>query len=327
MITTLESAAIANHVYAPQNGFLGNHPEQYFVQKGKCSTVHDGWYVVSDLDTSVQPSDAFYCKLYLKQKEKIITDAVVGIRGTVAKDINNIWEDLYGWFSDVMGNGLHDHPPANYLKAKQYVQDAQTYLEQYFPEAKNNLILTGHSLGGAVASLVTLNDFALPSITFNAPNCGHMPGISFANASLIQNVNARFDFVSKIGLSVGKIKLIDVPQMADDACALLHALDVALHQNNIFSFPEINSDSFLSKTESFLEKAKTFIATHAVIEKTQDFQQHLATYENAESQTFWEHFSGIGNIFLKDKAYVATYADIIEAQHSMDHMFEVISKN
>ena len=78
--------------------------------------------------------------------------------------------------------------------------------KKYFSDAQNNLILTGHSLGGAIACLVALMDFPIPSTIFNAPGCGHMPGI--------HNVDARYDVISKIGLVLGSVQLLEVPQDA-----------------------------------------------------------------------------------------------------------------
>ena len=127
MIKVIECALISRDIYGQPfiiNAFTNNSliPKNY-----------SGFARMLDVDPYMHPARPFYCQLYLKFKNGLATDAVIAIRCTLLKSLDNKWEDFYTWYSDVIGEGKSDHPPSYLGKAMHYVSRVKTYLHHHFP--------------------------------------------------------------------------------------------------------------------------------------------------------------------------------------------------
>jgi hypothetical protein len=100
----------------------------------------------------------FYAELYLHRKTK---EVVMSIRGTDFDEKD--WSDLNSDIQIALG------------KVPSQLQHAKKAYDQFIQRAKKefrsnfNLYLTGHSLGGGLASLLSAKNAGLPTVTFNAP--------------------------------------------------------------------------------------------------------------------------------------------------------------
>ena len=116
---------------------------------------------------------------------------IVAYRGTES------WEDIKADLNIGVGN-----VPDQFVPAMELFEKAQQV------KSLSKIIVTGHSLGGGLAQLVSANKVAL-GVTFNAPGMAAMSkklaskGYSFHSANVL-NVVLKYDPVSSFGKLVGK---------------------------------------------------------------------------------------------------------------------------
>lgn len=159
----------------------------------------------------------FYAELYSNSKRK---EVVMAIRGTDFEDKD--WSDF---ISDLqIGLG----------KAPTQINHAEKAYSQFTTKAKQefkydyNLYLTGHSLGGGLASLLSAKKAGLPTVTFNAPGMqrsyigshlinivGHI-NLRYVDTSQMLHMRATGDPVSRAaGKHMGKIEDVYVDHWGD----------------------------------------------------------------------------------------------------------------
>lgn len=104
------------------------------------------------------------------------------------------------------------------LPEKQYDHALSLYqfaLNKYVKPNDFDMSLTGHSLGGALTSLVSATT-GVPGVAFNAPGVKEivtsLPKAGDPDACDVLNLNAAHDPVSAVGEQIGKIVNIDVDQ-------------------------------------------------------------------------------------------------------------------
>lgn len=150
----------------------------------------------------------FYAELYANTKCK---EVVMAIRGTDGgtKD----WSDIISNIQIGIGQ-----TPAQ-------LKDAEAAYKQFLVATKLhvgekvNLYLTGHSLGGGLASLLSAKQAGLPTVTFNAPGMqrsyvgGHLINmiglinLRSVDTSQMIHIRATGDAVSKVaGKHMGKVQ-------------------------------------------------------------------------------------------------------------------------
>ena len=78
---------------------------------------------------------------------------------------------------------------------------AQSYLRQTSPQP---VYLTGHSLGGALAKVLSLNT-GIPCVVFNSPFMGTLRGVVPMSSEAITSINARLDPLSLATRTVGNL--------------------------------------------------------------------------------------------------------------------------
>ncbi len=90
---------------------------------------------------------------------------------------------------------------------------AMDFLENYVsPYVRYGLVITGHSLGAALAQLIpVMAGYPQVVCAFNSPGIGHLPGIDLSVAGYIHNINSHYGFINKIGKVIGRIDSVGVP--------------------------------------------------------------------------------------------------------------------
>lgn len=147
-----------------------------------------------DTDNDVQYTFAHKKAIYNGEEKEITFVILRGVTG-------DSWEKITELGSDSM---------VNHYAFKKNSKKLQKELKQYLADTgieNSAVVLTGHSVGGAVANLaardLTINDFdgvdknAIYAYTFGAPNCTRDENTDFDN---IYNITFTDDFVSEFPL-------------------------------------------------------------------------------------------------------------------------------
>ncbi len=175
MTTLLDLARISAHIYYSDPG----HPDAIKAKQGA------NFKRLADAAV-MEHHSGFQGAIYECGDEWI-----VAYRGTES------WEDVKADINIGLGN-----VPDQFVPAMQLFEQAQQV------KGLSKIIVTGHSLGGGLAQLVSANKVAL-GVTFNPPGMAGMAkklagkGYSFHSANVL-NVVLRWDPVSEVGTLVGK---------------------------------------------------------------------------------------------------------------------------
>lgn len=169
-----------------------------------------GW---SRVDRRENKQSGFFAALYEKKQSTKGSDGIrriISFRGTQLTDIHDLATDI-GIIRRKTGHQFFDA-----LRAFSSFRGAR---------GKDHVRLTGHSLGGALAKLVTTNT-RVGCCVFNSPGlCGmsHLgPYRPNERDDLIVNINSRFDLVSRgSGQRLGRVYTIEphVPSLGTDIAA------------------------------------------------------------------------------------------------------------
>lgn len=165
----------------------------------------------------VPSGKGFYAEIYANTSKK---EAVLSIRGT---DFDS------GDKSDLLSDAqlATGNTPSQYKRAREAYELAKTEAQKAYGY-NHALYLTGHSLGGGLASLVSAYKGGLPTVTFNAPGMkrayigGHFIKIighinfSYVNTSKMLHIRATGDVVSRgTGDHMGKVEDVYVDNWGD----------------------------------------------------------------------------------------------------------------
>jgi len=161
----------------------------------------------------------FYAEYYYNAKKR---DVVLAIRGT---DIGGKKPDISDINSDLQIS--LGHMPSQMAGAQQAYQLIKRLAHDEFRN-NYNFYLTGHSLGGGLATLLSAKHGGKPTVTFNAPSVLR----SFIGSQIypiigsyklskmdmrhILHIRAVGDMVSLLtGFNIGRIESIHVPQLGN----------------------------------------------------------------------------------------------------------------
>lgn len=175
MTTLLDLARISAHIYHSDPG----HPDAVKAKQGA------GFKRLADAAV-MEHSSGFQGAIY-----EVGDEWIVAYRGTES------WEDVKADLNIGVGN-----VPDQFAPAMRLFEKAQQV------KSLSKIIVTGHSLGGGLAQLVSANKVAL-GVTFNPPGMAGMSkqlagkGFSFHSANVL-NVVLKWDPVSDFGTLVGK---------------------------------------------------------------------------------------------------------------------------
>ena len=296
----------------------------------------NGWYIVTDVSPKTKPSNPFFAALYIKFHKGVARETVVAIRGT--HNFDNIMVDINSWISDVLGDdGRGDVIPSYLHQATRFFVDSLKYLKKYFPQAQRP-VLTGHSLGGALAKLIVLkNGYGFPVVAFNAPGVGHMPGVSTNNLALIKNINAKNGLINKVGLTLdmqhNNIFWVDISEEGERAHKMIAQFDANEYQRGQLteSFADQSKDAPIPiafKVPTLLtEKAiASFEKTDAILSANKAIK-HDYKFKQAQKKCLSDIAEGF--VALEACRFTVTVkqdAHIILAQHSIDNMIRALQK-
>ena len=116
--------------------------------------------------------------------------------------------------------------PQQFLDARNYYD---TVIAKYDPA---NVSVTGHSLGGAMASFVTASeDVATTATAFNAPGIAKvLVGGNYPNVANVTNYNAFFDFASNLTANqIGVVYTVGRSRYAEESPAAAPRIILHLH--------------------------------------------------------------------------------------------------
>ena len=274
MPTIIDLALLANHSYAPNKPLPFRAINTSSGASSLLSSYNsydslNGWYI---FDRACRYPGTFswfdgtkYSMTYIRFSYGVAKEAVFAIPGS-HKPFDFI-EDFVGWNSDASAKKSDDRLPGVYSQITRDFNHAYTQIKQHFPSAL--IYLTGHSLGGALSHLLVCRaGFSFPSIGFNPPGVGHIPGVDLKQSHHLVTFNSRYGFVNKIGMQLGRTVLIDVPNEEQQAIALQNSLNKKLQQ-------------------ALLAQAKA--------DKAQDAVDRLRSYIQAEGEAS-ERMSSAGSV-------------------------------
>lgn len=166
--TDLESWIANYEEYSTMSALAGNC---YLSPKNSCP---DGWQKVEEkslrkiIDDMNDNNCGYHCDFYINEEGKYVLafagtddklDSLNWIPGAISKSSGTDSDELLTEIMEKIMNGQTGQT----LKA---LETAKNIMEKLGPDAKDKLVLVGHSLGGRLASEAAI-EYGLPAFTFN----------------------------------------------------------------------------------------------------------------------------------------------------------------
>jgi pimeloyl-ACP methyl ester carboxylesterase len=323
MLRIIDYARMSADVYGTHKYYGTNYNQRHQVRSD-----FTGIAKVLDVDPRMHTDNNFFAQLYIKFCNGKAKAAVVAIRGTVLGRIDNDVEDFVSWWSDVLANGGADRLPGYLTLAIRFYYKAKSYVRRYFPHIIS-VAVTGHSLGGAIAQLVTLTGRPAKAVAFNSPGCGNMPGINPNYSGFVYSVNAKYGFINKIGITVAPhLFLVDVPQDAAQAKAILQQVDKRAYRASEIDFKA----GGLADVAGVYERLEALLSTEGIALQLSDaqavFEQDVHQQRhNTDLAWSWQVRTTLAlNVdYENSKALLNTYDEVIMAQHSISNMIDALT--
>ncbi len=317
MIHIIDYAHLSLHVYSPHLTVVGPMSIEHHTYK---EALGEGFNRMTDVTPYVSPANDFYAALYIKTIQNEPTDAVVAIRGTVFNKISNVTTDVESWYSSALGTGSGDTHPKYLDQALSFIVESYYYINTYFPALSGHPIrLTGHSLGGALAKLATLTALPYPSVVFNAPGVGDMPGLDKERSCMIHNIDSKYGVLNKIGTTLGKTNYIESPDENADAKKMFVSFDRLKYAE---STKDYNKHSDLGNLEGLSERLASFLSTSDALDQTQ-------AYKNTDTGILEPVFflNEIDPFASNSIGKTEAYYSIIKAQHSIANLIKALQSD
>ena len=343
MLNLLDCALVSNHVYhtyyRKEHGVNISKMIEGKIQLPTYGRLNNTILAkVEDVTPAMKPSNLCYAQLYIKFRHGKATDAVVAIRGSQS------WEDFLidaiTWGSDVLGDGDSTQLPWHYYpRALGFYWQARKYLRHYFPHLEL-LKLTGHSLGGGLAKLIVTDaGVGVPCCVFNAPGVADLPEVKKFHRGFIKNINARYGFINKVGVTMGTIDWVDVPNDGSQAKALFHDFDLKDFKLSIKRYQESDRLNRIAKNlGSPFADFHDVIEADAMADRLESFLDTLNQYKNSrfinsETQQCYQakplHYLLAAlhlrtKIYCQEKKALASFTQVAREQHSMDNLINTL---
>ena len=174
------------------------------------------------LDESIQKDtrikNDFYGSIFVKVENHQPTGVIIAIRGTVMKIPGNDWADIKSWWKSIFDENAQVEMPTYFVRmAQQLCNKALHFAKKELNLSSENVFITGHSLGGAIAALIPAKiKLPIRAVTFNAPGIREVSGVTDCWAKII-NIRSKYDFISSIDKPIGPVWDVYVPEKADVA--------------------------------------------------------------------------------------------------------------
>lgn len=176
-----------------------------------------GW---KKLEVPKEPriNDPFFARLYYNERH--FNEFVIAYRGTVL-DINKYGKEAVAGdaeadaeiFADTHLPNAWKLSPTIFKRALQFYFDARKIAAKKQNFSIPRIKITGHSLGGALASYVAVKTKAI-AVVFNAPGIAQLPDVPKNKYPNIHNFNAKGGYINKVGDSYGDEHVVRVSDNA-----------------------------------------------------------------------------------------------------------------
>jgi hypothetical protein len=330
MIRVLELAKLSGAVYSASNA---NHFGINIVDltsQSQLDSIENNWLKVVQIneETKTHACNHFYAALYIKFNDGDAIDAVMAIRGTLMHDPNNLWVDFKSWYSSAIGDDQHDSEPEYLPKAHTFLRASKAYLHKHFPKLHASFYLTGHSLGGSLAKLLTLTVFPYKTVVFNAPGVGEVAAVDKDDADYIVNVNALHGILNKVGETLGRNFYVNVLDEDADAILLEKHFNKAAKVYSKDAYQLSDKSQMLPSVRRLLDFigfeycVRAYLGSIVIARKSYAYEHEANWHPKLSDGLIDMPFSFLD--YELDKPMVAVNA-IISAQHSIANMVSTLA--
>jgi hypothetical protein len=244
--------------------------------------------------------------------------------------IENLKVDVLTWYADVIGINAHGIPAilVYLLQAIGFYRLCRDYVARHFPNLKQ-VKITGHSLGGAVAQLMALQaGYGVPIVAINSPGCGHLPGVKKQQALWVQNINSRYGIINKVGLTLGHLFAIDVPNRENEAKELCRDFNQALYQEAHQHFAKASGADFVNQASEYSKGTwaalKLYASAFAKFETSPAVREQYLKCLSPGDQQLWSPTRTIDLEMCVGSVASIEPGKVIYAQHAIDNVIRAL---